>query len=502
MISKKSLVFCLSVLCLVGLVKAQAQSRPSDGVRSMPVSTRLGFETITLPGDEAMGLLGGSYLMAFAPGWLGGPAVYGGASGRRGGFFVGGAELAYRLPLASKVRLELGLFAGGGGGAGAPVGGGLMLRPHIDLLWRVGAGPASGTGLWAGVSASQVRFPNGDIRSNQAGLVLMVDSDFVYTLPSTVGKSSSLWTRGGMGFDRISLVGAVAEPRDGGQRIGLAGFRLDHWLHPNVYWGLEAAGAAGGGAGGYAEVLAHLGMEQPIEGTPLAVGARAALGLGGGGAVPTGGGLLAKAGVSLSWHLSRDFFMSLEGGAVSAPQGSWRARYAQASIGWDLDHPSNAPAALGRLSPRSWIEGMEWNLALEHVDDAARKQGPPQSMQLVGLVLRRSLTELLYITGQAHSAFSGDAGAYSVGLVGVGVQSPIFATRWSVGAELLAGAAGGGGVDTDGGAVVQPMLRLNLDVGPQGRVHLGLGRLRSLKGRLDSPVVELAWGLAFGVPAR
>lgn len=493
----------LGVLCLLGIVGAQAQTRSSDGARALPVSTHLGFETVTLPGEEAMGLLGGSYLMEFAPGWLGGPAVYGSATGHRGGFFVGGAELAYRLPLASRVRLELGLFAGGGGGGGAPVGGGLMLRPHLDLLWRL-SGSTNGPGVWAGLSASSVRFPNGDIRSNQAGLVVAVDGDFVYTLPSAVGKSSSIWARGGMGFDRISIVGAVDEPRGAGQqqRIGLAGFRLDHWLHPNVYWGLEAAGAAGGGAGGYAEVLANLGFEQPIKGTPLAVGARAALGLGGGGAVPTDGGLLAKAGISVSWHLSRDFFVSVEGGAVSAPQGSFRARYAQASIGWDLDHPSNAPAALGRLSPRSWIEGMEWNLALEHVDGAARKNGPAKSMQSVGLVLRRSLTELLYLTGQAHSAFNGDAGAYSVGLVGAGVQSPVFASRWSVGVELLAGASGGGGVDTDGGAVVQPMLRLNLDVGPQSRAHLGVGRIRALKGELDSPVVELAWGVAFGVPAR
>ena len=482
--------------------QAQAQSSASDGALAVPVSTRLGFETIKLPGDEAMGLLGGSYLMQFAPGWLAGPAVYGGATGHRGGFFVGGAELAYRLPLASRVRLELGMFAGGGGGAGAPVGGGLMLRPHLDLLYRLDGGAASVPGLWAGVSASHVRFPNGDIRSSQAGLVLMMDSDFVYTLPSAVGKSSAIWARGGMGFDRISIAGAVDEPRGNAQRIGLAGFRLDHWLHPNVYWGLEAAGAAGGAAGGYAEVLATLGFEQPIKGTPLAVGARAALGLGGGGAVPTDGGLLAKAGISISWHLSRDFFVSLEGGVVTAPQGPFRARYAQASIGWDLDHPGNAPAALGRLSPRSWIAGMEWNLALQQVEDAARKEGPPKSFQTVGLVLRRSVTELLYLTGQAHSAFNGDAGAYSVGLVGAGVQSPVFAGRWSLGAELLAGAAGGGGVDTDGGAVVQPMLRLNLDLGPQSRAHLGWGRIRALKGGLDSPVVELAWGLAFGVPAR
>jgi hypothetical protein len=496
----KAWVVC--ALCLVGLDAVQAQSRePDDSLRAVPVSARLGFETLKLPGDEAMGLLGGSYLLEFSPGWLAGPAVYGGATGHRGGFFVGGAELAYRLPLASRLRLETGLFVGGGGGGAAPVGGGLMLRPHLDLMWRLNESP-KGPGVWAGVSASTVRFPNGDIRSSQAGVVLAMDSDFAYTLPSAAGKSSTAWTRGGMGFDRITVVGAFDRVRGSDQRIGLAGFRLDHWLYPNLYWGLEGAGAASGGAGGYAEVLATLGLEQPIKGTPLALGARAALGLGGGGAVPTDGGLLAKAGISISLHLSRDFFVSAEGGVVNAPQGPFRARYAQLSLGWDLDHPSQGPAALGRLSPRSWVEGMEWSLALEHVDGAARKDGPDQSMQSIGLQVKRSLTELLYISGQAHSAYNGDAGAYSLGLVGLGIQSPVFASRWSLGAELLVGAAGGGGIDTEGGAVVQPMLRLNLDLGPQSRGHLGLGRIRSLKGELDSPVLELAWGLAFGVPAR
>ncbi|RZK99638.1 MAG: hypothetical protein EOP36_18690, partial [Rubrivivax sp.] len=427
----------MTTLCLTGLDGALAQSpMPADSsLHALPVSTRLGFETLKLPGDEAMGLLGGSYLMEFAPGWLAGPAVYGGATGHRGGFFVGGFEAAYRLPLLGKrLRIDTGLFVGGGGGAAAPVGGGLMLRPHIDVLWRL-SGPKADTGVWAGVSASHVRFPNGDIRSTQAGLVLAVDSDFAYTLPSAAGKSSSAWTRGGMGFDRITVIGTRYAPRDDGQRIGLAGFRLDHWLAPNLYWGLEAAGAAKGGAGGYAEVLGTVGLAHQFRGMPLAVGARAALGLGGGGAVPTDGGLLAKAGVSVSWHLSRDFFVALEGGAVTAPQGPFRARYAQASIGWDLDHPSQGPEALGRLSPRSWVQGMEWKLALEHVDGAARRSGPAQSFQMVGLEVRRSLTELLYLSGQAHSAFNGDAGAYSVGLVGMGVQSPVFAAKWSLAAE-------------------------------------------------------------------
>ncbi|RZI84117.1 MAG: hypothetical protein EOP38_10325, partial [Rubrivivax sp.] len=98
---KPSSLLLLCLLCLLSLEAAQAQSKSKGSPQPLPVSARLGFETITLPGDESMGMLGGTYLMAMTPNWLAGPAVYGAATGHRGGFFVGGAELAYRLPLGT-----------------------------------------------------------------------------------------------------------------------------------------------------------------------------------------------------------------------------------------------------------------------------------------------------------------------------------------------------------------------------------------------------------------
>jgi hypothetical protein len=43
------------------------------------------------------------------------------------------------------------VYVGGGGGGVAMVGGGLMVRPHADLLYKFDGGTA-------GVSVSQVRF--------------------------------------------------------------------------------------------------------------------------------------------------------------------------------------------------------------------------------------------------------------------------------------------------------------------------------------------------------
>ena len=53
--------------------------------QALPARVTVGFERLRLPGDERVGLLGASYVVELAPGWWLGPALYGAATGRRGG---------------------------------------------------------------------------------------------------------------------------------------------------------------------------------------------------------------------------------------------------------------------------------------------------------------------------------------------------------------------------------------------------------------------------------
>lgn len=82
----------------------------------------LGGEVVRLPSDERMGLAGGAILFGAGDEWWFGPAVYGAASGSRGGLFVGGLQVLKRWPLADRWWLHTSVYAGGGGGAAAPVG--------------------------------------------------------------------------------------------------------------------------------------------------------------------------------------------------------------------------------------------------------------------------------------------------------------------------------------------------------------------------------------------
>jgi hypothetical protein len=74
-----------------------------------------------------------------------------------------------------------------------------------------------------------------------------------------------------------------------------------------------------------------------------------------------------------------------------------------------------------------------------------------------------------------------------------------------VGAELMVGAAGGGGVDIHGGAAMQGEAWAEWVFGSEGRLRLrtGLGQWLSLRGKTQSsPLLNLSLGYAFGTLQR
>lgn len=462
---------------------------PEVQARTLPARIGIGYEEIKLPGNEKMGLVGTHYIVELAPGWWLGPSVYGAATGERGGFFTFGAEAQRSFRLGDQWGLAAGLYVGGGGGAGAPVGGGLMLRPHLDLLRSFGN--------WAiGVTASQVHFPNGDIKDTQFGLMLAFPGNFTYADPGYGGERVLFGRgRGGLGVDRMSVtVARYQQASTGNGDLTAVGARLERRLDDVFSGTLEAAGAAAGASDGYAEVLGGITALWPL-GTPaIRAGFHGALGLAGGGAVPTGGGSLGKLALASRFELGRRVSIDLEGGRVRALDGDVDANYAQLSIGMQL---ADTPAG---WSPQT-VHESQWSLAFQSYRDAARKEGPSRSMGTIGLKFQREMTQHFYWTAQAHTAITGGAGAYSAGLVGAGAMlQPDHARPFNAGVELMVGAAGGGGVDIVGGGIFQGQVWAEYRMTKHQRLQVGVGQLKAAKGELNTPVGEVAWSLAFGVP--
>lgn len=488
-----------SPLCSLALAAActgvMAQDPAPPITDTIPTSTLLGFERIKLPQGERLGLVGTSVLFQVGDSFGVGPAVYGAATGERGGFFVGGVEAQYRVALGRNVSLATGVYAGGGGGGSAPVGGGLMLRPAATLLYDL-----SRT-VQVGLSWSMVKFPSGQIDSRQFGLVFAWRDEFRHHDAASEGQKVFAGRASGFGFDRMAATGSIYKFSEGsGRRIGLAGARADRRTEvPGVTLAMEAAAAATGNAAGYMEILGSIGWSvEPLPSAlpSLRIGARGALGLGGGGAVPTGGGTIAKALATLEWSPAPGWTVGVEGGYVHGLNGTLRAKSASAWVGLDLE-----PALDGKSEPTGTVVRSEWTGAIQHHLRAKRVDGSERPLDTIGLKLTRSVGRNFYITGQAHSAFAGGAGAYSIGLVGAGV-----ATRADggprIGFEALVGAAGGGGVATSGGAIAQSLLWAGWGSSANSEWRVGVGSVRSLRGGLSSPIVELSWTKAFGFAGR
>lgn len=482
----------------VCVVPANAQT-PATETPSLAVPAshgRLSFERVRFPGDaERVGLVGTSYLIDVAGmrGLSAGPAVYGAVSGGRGGFFALGGELAWRQRLFGPVGTELGVFVGGGGGAGAPAGSGLMLRPHADLVWDLGA-------IAVGVSVSRVRLSSGRIDSTQAGLVLNASSDFRFVPAERLGERTLGGGRAGFGFDRVQFIGGVYRTpkgkliNDGGdlpRNISLIGVRAEQSFGSYAFWGLEANRAGRGGVGGYAEFLGTVGIENEIVRDALTVGARVGLGMAGGGGVSTGGGFLVKTGVYGIARLGNDLGLALEAGAARAPNGSFRALQASAALVWALDGPGRTGAAARPVRT-------DFSAGVERFD-APRKGGDERSLSVVVLKLDRYLSPSVYVTGRASSALAGQASGYAGAAIGAGWNQPVGAGL-HIGAELLAGAAGGGGVDGRG-LLVQPRVYAGWQVTPGIALRAGVARVKAFDGQLNSSVIDLSVNLSYGVSA-
>ncbi len=466
-------------------------------LRTLDARVRLGGEFVHLPGHERMGLVGLTELLNVGGEWWVGPGVYGAATGKRGGLFVPGFEGAWSHPFNDWLAVDAGVFAGGGGGAAAPVGGGLMLRPHMDLVFRF-------PGFYTGPTLSKVWFTSGRINATQFGWMLNVDSSFRYRPADFTGVSTD-GSATGLGFDHVDATVTMARPRSSRtttgtpltQRIGLIGLRAEREVDGPFWAGIEAAGAGSGGVGGYAEVLGTAGLRFPVVGDRLSLDVRASAGLGGGGGIDTGGGILVKAAAGATLRLTDALSIGAEVGAVDAPRHAhYKAETAAVSLDWALDVPQHDLGDWFNTRPGIPTR-MEFGSGVERYD-AARKDGTTRPLEAVVLQVNRFVAPNLYLTGQAHSAFAGGAGAYSVGLFGVGAQLPV-TQRLRLGVEALAGAAGGGGVDTVGGAVMQGRAYVDLALTDSLSLRVAGGKIKSVHGRLDAPVVDAALVFSFGV---
>lgn len=469
---------------------------------SAPVEISVTAERVHVGNGVHMGMLGLNYQRLFTPHWSAGLSAYGAATGDRGGFFAWGANGAYRQSWGPW-QAETGLFVGAGGGSPGWVGGGLMLRPHVEI--------SRGFGPWrVGVGASRVKFPNGQVDSTQPTLSVRWTGDR-YLGPGAggaTGLADAHWKTRAFDSELVGVLGAY-QPDQPPSRSGLGQQgRLQYGglayrrsldtgtvLGGTPYLGLTTLGAMGGGYDGYAEFAGTLGVQWRLPAWPtLALRAEAGLGAGGAGAtVDTGGGALAKASGAIVWQPTPQFSVSTVLGRVQS-RGPFAAKEARVELAWRFWDvlPTGGPVASGFGPAPEAVAWAPWSASLgaAHYTRMLRDDGRSLPMGMVALKLERQFGPNWRLVTQANTAATGQAGGYAAGHIGAGWMSlPLAGTPLQLGVEASVGAAGGGAVTVDGGLIAQAQLQARYPIARDWALQLEVGQLRSVRGALSSPLV-------------
>ncbi len=468
----------------------------------------LSYDELSLPGGEDLGLLGSSYLYDFDSAYLG-VGIYSAVSGKRGGFFTGGLEAGYRYDVTKDISLDAGLFVGGGGGGSAPQGGGLMLRPHISVSYEL-------YGYKLGFGYSKVKFPNGDIDSDQVYLQFVIPfqsvhkkntnspmimddlEDFMKTSGKSIGWSSRYFA---ITLQRYMIPSGVRDTSGAlvKKDMSLIGFEYGRYFSKHIFGFLETAGAAGGGADGYAEVLGGVGYRVPIF-KNMSANAKVSLGAAGGGRVDTSGGVVHKETLGLHVSLNKKFAIDAELGHMQAIDGDFKAT----AIKFGFNYKFNSLEVGKGLKPLNSYESFgdyEWNINLSNQryfsDKNIRKGGSDSSaINLIGFEIDKLLDNDFYFTGEALGAYSGNSGGYAVGLIGIGKRKQI-TKKFDLFTKMLVGVAGGGGVSTGSGLVFQPMVGLGYRYSNSIGIRGSFGRVKAMSGSLDTFVFDLGISYKF-----
>lgn len=505
---------------LDGIV-APAKEKPFENkglIKSGNGFYRFSYESVDMPVGDGMGFAGVNYMVNVRPWYAIGLGVYGALEGDYGGFFTGGIENEFKINLTDRVSLKAGAFIGGGGGAAAPQGGGLMIRPRAGVAYAFDS-------FNMGVEASRVIFPNGDIDSTHAAIFLEVPFRYAYSDFDRVGQKvdfediTDIETgkgKAGLNQYAFTLKAQAYEPLgDAGKRAGavkqkrvlLAGFEIDRDMSESLFGFIEANGAASGESSGYADLFFGAGLRYPVFGSKrLSLIAAAGAGSGGGGDVSTGGGFMYKVNGGVEF---RDWgkLARLTGGYLSASAGDFDATVFAFSAGYVFDSVSIDGGSKKPLAEGEAFTLKGWRLKFSNQTyfggKLLRKTGEEQEkpINLFGLKVDNLLSERFYLTGQALSAHSGDSGGFAAGLAGAGAQwQPCEKTR--IYAEALTGAAGGGGVEVGGGAIVQPMAGVSYNIAKNFDIQLSGGVLKALRSSFWVGVADLGIVYQFGTISK
>ena len=455
--------------------------------------------------EKNMGFTGIHYNLDF-DGFYTGLGIYGSVSGERGGFFTLGVNAGYKYNFSENLFTDVGFHFGGGGGANAVDGGGAFILPHANIGYDFKHFSVSGG--WSYINF----FDNGNIKSHQVNVGIQVPLSFEYAsfkkreneFDLNALKTSN-WNQSS---NKISLlvhlnnlkVRGNSQFTGGtsinGRTIRLAGFELNSYLNKNIFFFVKADGAYKGIPAGYMDVFIGGGYQLWMNRNRTNIIAKLGLGASGGGGVDTKGGFLINPDISLEQKLFDNVFVAANIGYTLQPSGDFRAINYGVGLKYYVDKDGTTSEEKNYTSAK--LKGFQAIVKEDFYLNANRISGVEKNMYQISMQLNFFLNKYLYGAGQTSFANFGDAGAYAEGVVGLGVQTNSFLNdKFTAFAQVLGGAAGGGGISTGEGLIVKPSAGVNYELSDNLNLRGAVGYVKARGNGLSSPFLNFGVSYSF-----
>lgn len=490
----KNLILFILLLNISFIFSQENEDIPAK--KSQTGFGQLDFLSVKMPDleEDNMAITGLHYNLMINKFSYVGVGMYGAVSGERGGFFGLGVNAGIKQHITKDLFIDAGLQLGGGGGALTPDGGGAYFLPHANLGCHFKYFDVT-------LGYSYINFfDDGKIKSYQVNTAVQIPLSFDYADFTKKGSEFSIenlknseWDKPSnpfglfVHFDNLSLKNNSQFADD--VTIRLAGFEMQSYFNKNWFYFIRADGAYSGIPSGYMDVFLGPGYHLSMNKNRTNILAKFGLGAGGGGGVDTNGGFLMNPDISLEQKITKNIYISVNKGFMLNMDNSFNA----STFGFGLKYLENINGISSNENKYTAAEfkGLEVIIAEEIYFNVKRMKKNTQNLSQISLAFNFFLNTNIYATGQTSFANFGNAGAYAEGTVGLGAETnPFFNKKITVFGQILAGAAGGGDINTGEGFVIKPSTGLNYRISNKLNLRSAVGYVKTPKGDLNNTFVN------------
>ena len=297
----------------------------------------------------------------------------------------------------------------------------------------------------------------------------------------------------------------------GGENMGMLGGDLLLNVSDKLRLGVGSYGAIRGERGGFITLGVEGEVQQRLSSSWIShAGLFVGAGGGRGGQSLAGGGLMLRGDVGLTYETAGygniGFGIShvqFPSGVITSTQPYVQYEYPFHSLlgsGWTTTSPDDYHDRVDPIqASRNEFAIVERNYKIP--SSVVRDNGQPQnsSMQLLGIEWLSYIDDRWFLKLESEGAMGGESNGYMQILAGGGYRLPLSRST-AVKIHAAAGPAGGGGVDTGGGLLLDAGVSLQQNITKNTALELSAGGVRAPSRSFEALSLALKLNYQFGLP--